>query len=634
MTELHFMRPEWLWALAPAVVLALLLWRERNRRGNWHAVISADLLPYLVGDNAGEKSRNLLPVLLLGWVLASLAAAGPSWQKIPQPVHQKQDALMILLDLSYSMKATDLPPSRLDRARRKILDLLEQRREGQTGLVAYAGDAHVVTPLTDDTDTIANLLPALNPDMMPVPGSATAHAVAEGVTLLQSAGIRGGRMLLVTDEISDSELDNAATLAGDAGVRLSVMGVGTTTGAPIPLPRGGFLKDPGGAIVMPGLDETNLRRLAQASNGRYRRMQIDNSDLAYLLPDNPADIALPTVALERRADTWKDQGYLLLPPLLLLTLCLFRRGWLLAAMPVLFLTAPEPAQAFDWDDLWLRQDQQGQRALADGDYEAAAELFEDAGWAGTAAYRAGDYAAALEHFQGSPDDADTLYNRGNALARAGKLDEAIAAYRESLALQPGRQDAQDNLALLKQLKQQEQQQGGNQDQPQDGQQENSNQQDDQQNQGQQNQGQQNDGQASEQRDPSGQDGSQQASEQQSQQDNRSGQPQGANDGGRDDRAARGQDEQETENDPETDDARADTNPGEARQDQAEDSDAGNREGALASGADDGEQEKDQAMEQWLRRVPDDPSGLLREKFRYESERRAEQGEGGSNEQYW
>ena len=167
----HLMRPEWLWAMLPALVLLLLLWRQRRNQGSWHAVIAPDLLPYLVGGSAASRSTNFLPLILCGWLLAAFAASGPSWQKIPQPIHQKQDALVLLLDLSYSMKSADLAPSRVDRARQKLLDLLRSRKEGQTGLIAYAGDAHIVTPLTDDTPTIANLLPALQPDMMPVPGS-------------------------------------------------------------------------------------------------------------------------------------------------------------------------------------------------------------------------------------------------------------------------------------------------------------------------------------------------------------------------------------------------------------------------------------------------------------------------------
>ena len=178
---MHLMRPEWLWTLAPALILFVLLWLQRGRAGSWDAVIAPELLRHLVGDSPSSRGSNLLPLVLLGWLIAAVAASGPSWQKIPQPVHQKQDALVVLLDLSYSMNSQDLSPSRLDRARQKLLDLLEQRREGQTGLIAYAGDSHIVTPLTDDTLTIANLLPALHPDMMPLPGSDPVSAVTQAL---------------------------------------------------------------------------------------------------------------------------------------------------------------------------------------------------------------------------------------------------------------------------------------------------------------------------------------------------------------------------------------------------------------------------------------------------------------------
>ena len=201
----HLMRPEWLWSLVPALLLGVLLWRSRGRNGSWTNVIAPDLLSHLVGTQAGARGPNLLPLVLLGWMLAAFAVSGPSWQKLPQPVHQKQDALVLVLDLSYSMKSGDLAPSRIDRARQKLLDLLKLRREGQTGLIAYAGDAHIVTPLTDDTPTIANLLPALNPDMMPVPGSDPAAAVAQAVELLHSAGIREGRVVFINEGISERD---------------------------------------------------------------------------------------------------------------------------------------------------------------------------------------------------------------------------------------------------------------------------------------------------------------------------------------------------------------------------------------------------------------------------------------------
>lgn len=617
--ELHLMRPEWLWSLLPALALFLLLWRLRGQRGSWNTVIAPELLRHLVGAQGVRRSRNLLPLLLVAWLLAGLAASGPSWRKIPQPIHQKQDAMVLLLDLSYSMKSGDLAPSRLERARQKLLDLLELRREGQTGLIAYAGDAHIVTPLTDDTLTIANLLPALHPDMMPVAGSDAGGAVAQGLELLRSAGIRDGAMLLVTDGVSDRAAKKIVKALRGSSVRLDVMGVGTATGAPIPLPRGGFLKDDTGTIVMPGLDEPGLRGLAADSGGRYIPMRINDSDLDYLLAATPLLDTRQTLALDRTADTWEDQGYLLVLALLPLALALFRRGWLFCLLPLLLVGSPQPASAQSWSDLWLTPDQQGRRALERGDPETAAELFSNPDWAGTAAYEGGDYEAAVSHF-GTGDSADRLYNRGNALARAGQLDEAIAAYRASLQREPGRRDAEDNLALLERLREQQQQQEQERRQEQQEQEQGPPQQE-------QGQDQQQQGQSGEDSSQPDKDGESQGTRDQ-QQAGKEEQDRGA-DAAREE-ASHGEQQAQSGAEPgeqAADDARA--GPG-AEQEQEQ---PGQEPGQMAR-AGEQDSERDQEMEQWLRRVPDDPSGLLREKFRYESRLRHEQGEGGESETLW
>jgi Ca-activated chloride channel homolog len=628
MMELHLMRPQWLWTLLPALLLLLLLWRQRSRNGSWQSVIVPDLLRYLVSGSGASRGVNLLPVVFLGWLLAALAASGPSWQKLPQPVHQKQDALVILLDLSYSMKSADLAPSRLERARQKLLDLLQQRREGQTALIAYAGDAHIVTPLTDDTPTIANLLPALHPDMMPLPGSEPVSAVTQALELLRSAGIRQGKLLLVTDGVSEKDREGIEKVMAGSDSQLTIMGVGTPSGAPIPLPNGGFLKDDAGTIIMPGLDEENLRELASAAGGNYRRMQLDDSDLRDLLTGNPMSDTGETLALDRTADTWEDQGYLLILALLPLALGLFRRGWLLALLPVLLLVQPAPATAQTWEDLWFTPDQQGQRALQQGNNEAAATLFENPEWAGTAAYNNSDYETAIEHFN-DPVNADSLYNRGNALARAGQLDKAITAYEQSLQQQPDRADARENLELVKQLQEQQQQnqnQNENQNQDQD-------QQEEQQEQNQQQNQNQDQDQDQDQQDK------QQPNQKQNQQQNSKQNPQDAQqpDGGKNAQPDQAQDAPKQEQNSESQQQRAES------QQEKEDADAAAGttrdeetqkepvDGKARSEADN--TEHDQAMEQWLRRVPDDPSGLLRQKFRYESLQRQEQGVGRDDEAY-
>ncbi|MCX2974337.1 VWA domain-containing protein [Halieaceae bacterium IMCC8485] len=599
------MRPEWLWALMPAIVLAGLLWRLRYRSGSWSSVIAPDLLPYLIGDSSGPRKRNFTPALLLIWALAALGAAGPSFKKIPQPVHQKQDALVLVLDLSYSMMAADLAPSRNDRARQKLLDLLSQRKEGQTGLIAYAGDAHIVTPLTDDNPTIANLLPALNPGMMPLAGSEPAAALSQAVELMYSAGVQRGRIMLVTDGITEQDREEISELLQGSGMGLVIMGIGTATGAPLPLPKGGFLKDDSGTIVMPALEEDLLRRLARDTAGRYMRLQIDDSDLDYLLADDLLAIPEQTMVLDRAADAWEDQGHLLILLLLPVVLSLFRKGWIVCLLPLMFAPLPQTAHADVWDDLWLTPDQQGQRALQQGNNEAAANLFEDNNWAGTAAYQSGDYERATQSFT-DKDSADTLYNLGNALAKAGQIDQAIETYQESLKIKPEQQDAIENLALLEKLQQEQEQQQEQSDQQDKQDQENQENQDQNQNQDQQ-------------KDEQNQDQQQQDSQSDDQQ------PSDQNSKDKEEQASESPQDQpeEQEKTPEQEEA--------SRQENEQQQEALDEAIAQAQQED---LEKDQAMEQWLRRIPDDPSGLLRQKFRYESQQRQQQGKKKDDETYW
>ncbi|WP_240554857.1 VWA domain-containing protein [Oceanicoccus sagamiensis] len=159
--QFHFLRPEWLLAIIPATLLALFFWRQKSSAANWRGAINPQLLDHLIDGGSQRVARWPWLLLLLVWVTASIAMAGPTWTKLPQPIHKKQDALVIVLDLSLSMLAEDIKPSRLVRARHKILDILAQREEGLTALIAYSGDAHIVSPLTDDNPTIANLTPAL-----------------------------------------------------------------------------------------------------------------------------------------------------------------------------------------------------------------------------------------------------------------------------------------------------------------------------------------------------------------------------------------------------------------------------------------------------------------------------------------
>ena len=223
------------------------------------------------------------------------------------------------------MDASDIKPSRLSLARYKIADILKQRKDGQTALIVYAGDAFTVTPLTEDTETIASLISSLTTDIMPAQGSNTVSAIEKSVALMKQAGLQRGDILLVTDGV---DLDNSIKAVESlAGYHLSVLGVGTAEGAPIKMAEGGFLKDAQGSIVLPKLNDGELSKLAKVGHGIYRRISNDDADINALLNqlNSPVEKA-GTVNDNLLINQWNEQGPWLLLAVLPLVALSFRKG--------------------------------------------------------------------------------------------------------------------------------------------------------------------------------------------------------------------------------------------------------------------------------------------------------------------
>jgi Ca-activated chloride channel family protein len=586
MMALHFIRPELLWLLPVVLPLILLAWRKQSSGGDWAKAIDSELLPHLVASEGspGSRLRQLwwlaLPLLVFG-------ASGPSLERTELPVFEKSDALVIVLDLSRSMWATDTQPSRIRRARQKVMDVLDLRSEGVTGMVVFAGDAHVVTPLTDDTRTIENLLSALAPDIMPLQGSNATEALGLAASLLETSGLTNGSVLLITDGLPKLSTSQVSDLLKPVGAALSILIVGTETGAPIPLPDGGFLRDDSDQIVIPAVDKRMIQQIASNLDARSVSVSVDSSDLTYLLSGTESSMTSDD-SLERKTDTWVDLGYWLAIAAALLLLPLFRRGALSALVFAVLLTDADPAQANPLENFWSTPDQKGASALADGDPALAATLFEAPEWRGTAQYEAGNFKSSSAEF-GKLESTDSLYNRGNALALAGDLKAAIESYDKSLALSPERQDAITNRELVKSLlEQQEQDQQGN-DQDSDS-------------------------------DQSDQDGESQDSESESAQQEQDSQSES----------------QEGDSEP------SDQQPSD--QESQQNGDAEMTEDLSPSDLEEATQEQlarfdealeeQQALEQWLRRVPDDPGGLLRRKFRYQTIQRLRNGEEPDEDVRW
>ena len=603
---IHWLRPEALWLLVLVPLTIALLWRQQRTAGNWSKVIDPELLPYVLiaGGGRTQRLRWLGPTALIS--LAVISIAGPSFIKIDVPVFQRADALVIVLDLSASMAAADTQPSRVQRAQQKIRDLLATRSEGVTGLVAFAGDAHVVTPLTDDTATIANLLPALNPDIMPIPGADASTAVIMASDLLTTAGLTNGHILLITDGLPKFSSTQVADALSLAGARLSILGVGTTTGAPIPLADGGFLRDDKGEIVVPRLDVQQLKTIAAQLDGQYTDITLDDTDLERINQSAVFDDA-DNVAIERKTDTWRDEGHWLALLVAIGILPLFRRGALaIVLLGLLPLFSAAPAHADVWSDLWLTPDQQGARALMAGDPTTAALRFESPDWRGTSHLDAGNYPEAVAAFSES-NGADGLYNLGNAKALAGDLSGALAAYDQSLALASDRQDALANRALVQSLLEQQQQQQQSEEGDSDS------------------DGEQNESESESDGGGGKQDEPQDQTDQEAQNDS-----EGSNSPG----------ESAPDDSPQQNSSGSQNNDS-AQQPQSEtDSMDSELSEAIENATDeqmskfDQALEKQQALEQWLRRVPDDPGGLMRRKFRYESIQKLRSGDEPDEDIRW
>ena len=470
MADFHFIRPFWLLAIIVLFFMLYLLKKLRVKQSGWQQLLPAHLSKVLVQGNSKAKSSSLALPFIIG-LLSILAMAGPSWQKLPQPVYQVAQGSVLIMDMSYSMYSTDVVPNRLTRARYKAIDLLDNIKEGEIGLIAYAGDAFSISPLTDDSNNIKLLLPSLSPELMPVLGSNPFAALSLANEMLINAGHNDGDIYWFTDGIDNIDIQDITQWSREHPYRLNILGVGTKTGAPIKLSNGELMKDDNGAIIVPKLTVQALRGLAKRGRGNYTTLTHDNKDIERLTYKPLVNDTDNTKESENTGDQWQEFGPYLLLLILPLLLGYFRRGALMVTLPFALMLIPNNnAYADIWQDLFKTKDQQGQAHFNSEQYQQAAEEFKNPLWQGSAHYKAGNYEQALSAFQ-QENTADALYNQGNTLAKLQKIDEAIAAYDKALQQDPNLEDAKSNKAILEQLKKQqenqEQQSGDDQQQDKD-----------------------------------------------------------------------------------------------------------------------------------------------------------------------
>lgn len=625
MTEFQFIRPDLLWLLLPWSVICLLQWYKKSS-SKQSQLIAPHLAKIVLTEGKQAKSNHSSWLTSLILLLGVLAAAGPSIEKQSVPVFSAKQARVLVMDMSYSMYSTDIAPNRLTQARFKTLDMLQQFREGDTALVAYAQDAFIVSPLTSDINTLENLVPSISPDIMPGKGANVLAGIDQAKTLLEQAGYPSGEIILITDEVELEDAQDIQSMLSGSGYRLHIYGVGTAQGAPISVPEGGFLKDRYGQIVVPKLYAERLRSLAQRLGGQYATYSPDNSDIETFAIEDTQDIESPN---EPNETLWRvDAGQYLLFAIIPLALLAFRNNAVTLVICVIAYLPSSPSYAADWQSWFKNTDQNALSAYQDEHFDQASAA-QDATLRGAAQYKQGLYEQAANTLQHT-DTAIGQYNLGNALAHLGKLDEAIEAYDSALTINPTLSQAQENKELLEQMRDQQSQQ--NQDQNNQEQQEQSSEQ--------QNDQQQGEGENQEQSDQNEQQSqSQDGQGDESEQENTEQSEQSQSD-----------EQSENQNEPELADKQAGEEGEEGEQAEKQEQSAQPQQtpqGELSENEQaqqmaqsemreltPEEKEKAQQLDQLLRRVPDDPAILLKNKMLLESRQRQQQRQPVGAEKSW
>ncbi len=565
----HFLRPWLLLLLLLPFLFLLHFFRSMQNASSWENVCDKKLLNYLLIKGSSSTRKLFGCLFLTALNFAIFAAAGPTWEKRPIPTLVPENPVMILLNLSSDMKVSDLQPNRLNRAKFKITDLLNSLASAQSGLIVYSQEPFLITPISDDTDLIKNLLPAVNFDIMPTNGDRLDRAIELAMEKLKNGGYQEGNIIIFSADVGE-RFDKALETAKNAAAQKYKVSVIQTSAE---------------------MNE-KLKLIARYGQGYYHLLANNDQDIAGLdkfINQNISELKQS----ENEQSTWLDMGYYLCFVPLVCCLFFFRRG-IFVLVPALFFATSAHAGWF------LNNNQEGLKAFNQGDFQTAADKFEASDWKGAAEYRLGNYEKAAKIYAGKQDET-SLYNLGNALAKGGKIEEAIKKYEEVLKLNPKHEDAKFNLEYLK--KQQEQQQN---QQNQDKQQQQQNQEQENQQQGDPSQADDNqsDNNAGENPNPQNQQGD----------NNQSSEPQQNNEGNEDKSSAQNQDSQgnsEQNQEKQQDLASQDEVSSEQQEDEnKQDEQTG---GSVNKQGDDQEKydEMRQAKVQQLRQIPENPGGLLK-----------------------
>ncbi len=457
---MHFANPLWLWMsiAMPLLWIAYFLFlRKEDSQKQLEKHIDAHLLPYLIVSTPYKKNTYWKSLLLwtIVWSCLTLALAGPRWSFKEIETFSHDQSLVILLDLSESMNATDIKPSRLIRAKQKIEDLLNLSVGMKIGLIAFAADSHMITPLTDDKETVRHLLSSLDTELVYVQGSRLTPALDMAANMLEAEPGNNKAILIISDGgFEDSSAIMTARNLFKKNIIVHTMGMGSKEGIQFTVKHAAKK----GSLIFSKLESERLKEISHVCKGCYSEGQDSDIEIIKVL-DDLKNRSETQKNIGQKKQLWDEYFYFMILPALPIVLLWFRRGALFSIL--LFFSIFTMPLSASVEEYFLNTEEAGKKAFDKEDFTSAVETFQDPYRKGVACYKANNFADAEKYFAVSARSdvaCQAAYNLGNSQVQQQKYKEAIKTYEELLIKYPDHTNAKENLELVKKMLEQQQQQ--------------------------------------------------------------------------------------------------------------------------------------------------------------------------------
>lgn len=421
----HFIRPLWLLLLIIPALFYYKYFKGVKNKSSWENVVDKNLLNFLLLKGSSKNRKTLGYMAFTVFILAIIAIAGPTWNKKEVPNMLPENPIIIVLNLSSDMNATDLSPSRLTRAKYKISDLLKSLKSVQAGMIVYTDEPFLVSPITEDTNIIINMLSSIDSSIMPSNGDRLDRAINLAAKSLQNGGYKSGNIIFFTSDVGqkfDMALNEAKKLK-NLNYDLSIINVSAEK-------------------------NEKLEMISKNGNGEYVAVSINDNDIKLINNKINKDFSKFLKTSENISMVWEEYGYWLSIIILVVSLYFFRKGILIVTF-IISIATPTKASFF------MNNNEEGLVFFKNKEFEKASQTFKDSRWLGSSYYRLEDYEKAYNEFT-KHKDKTSLYNQGNALAKLGKIEDAIKKYEAVIEQDPTHEDAKFNLEYLKQQQNQQQ----------------------------------------------------------------------------------------------------------------------------------------------------------------------------------